>query len=77
MIDKLNTIKQAVDLLPDTGTEGWWCPECQDSIDLATSNECCPNCGTYLTDCQPTDKTGQAKKEALALLEEVIATLNS
>ncbi len=71
MKSDLQIIEGALGLLPDCVPDGWWCPQCQDKIACATCHECCPDCGTYLTDCQPDDTTGDAKKRAIAAVQRI------
>lgn len=46
-------------LPPDPGEEDgpWWCPQCKQWLvgEQVTYEECCDDCGTYLSDCQPAD----------------------
>lgn len=58
-------------ICPKTMGDGWWCPECQDWINLATFHECCPHCGTYLTDVQPSEDW---HKQALAAIAKAKGT---
>jgi rubrerythrin len=52
-------------LVPPTDTDDWWCPECQGAINCATNDERCPDCGTFLGDCQPSYEWAEAARAAL------------
>lgn len=48
--------------------DDWWCPECQGAINCATNDERCPNCGTYLADCQPSYEWVKEIKQTIGTL---------
>ena len=50
---------------PKELSDGWWCPECRATIDCATNEEYCVECGEYLADVQPSDEW---HKKALAAI---------